>query len=104
MLRNTRWVYGIVVFTGHETKLMKNASKTPIKTTRVENMVNQHIIYLFFILVVMAVVCALGTLKRQLGDIFELKMLMMDTSRAWIKFPANILTYVILFNNLIPMR
>jgi phospholipid-transporting ATPase len=25
ILRNTRWVYGIVVFTGHETKLMRNA-------------------------------------------------------------------------------
>jgi phospholipid-transporting ATPase len=24
MLRNTRWVYGIAVFTGHETKLVKN--------------------------------------------------------------------------------
>jgi len=25
-LRNTPWVYGIVVFTGHETKLMQNAT------------------------------------------------------------------------------
>ena len=26
LLRNTRWIYGIVVFTGHETKLMKNST------------------------------------------------------------------------------
>jgi phospholipid-transporting ATPase len=26
MLRNTRWAYGVVVFTGHETKLMKNST------------------------------------------------------------------------------
>jgi len=25
-LRNTPWVYGIVIFTGHETKLMRNAT------------------------------------------------------------------------------
>jgi phospholipid-transporting ATPase len=25
-LRNTPWVYGLVVFTGHETKLMQNAT------------------------------------------------------------------------------
>lgn len=25
-LRNTAWLYGIVVFTGHETKLMRNAT------------------------------------------------------------------------------
>ena len=26
MLKNTRWVYAIVVFTGHESKLMRNAT------------------------------------------------------------------------------
>ena len=25
-LRNTKWVYGLVVFTGHESKLMKNST------------------------------------------------------------------------------
>lgn len=25
-IRNTPWVYGVVVFTGHETKLMRNAT------------------------------------------------------------------------------
>ncbi|KAI8906468.1 hypothetical protein EDD86DRAFT_240841, partial [Gorgonomyces haynaldii] len=103
MLRNTRWAYGIVVFTGHESKLMKNASATPIKTTRVEKLVNQHIIYLFFVLVVMAVISALGTLRRQLYGFFEKNILLQDASKAWLQFPANILTYIILYNNLIPM-
>jgi phospholipid-transporting ATPase len=82
---------------------MKNATKTPIKTTRVERMVNQHIIYLFFILVTISVICALGTLYNQLSGNFELKILMIDPNYAWGLFPANILTYVILYNNLIPM-
>ncbi|KAL2918308.1 aminophospholipid translocase [Polyrhizophydium stewartii] len=103
MLRNTRWVYGIVVFTGHESKLMKNSTATPIKRTHVEALVNQHIIFLFFILVAMSVICACGTLGRQLANPFETSILHIDSSEAWSRFPANILTYIILFNNLIPM-
>lgn len=64
VLRNTRWIYGVVVFTGHETKLMKNATSTPIKSTKVSRMVNSQIIFLFIILSVMAVVCTLAALYR----------------------------------------
>ncbi|KAJ3254549.1 hypothetical protein HK103_007103 [Boothiomyces macroporosus] len=103
MLRNTSWAYGIVVFTGHESKLMKNATKTPIKSTQLDTLVNKHIIYLFFILVAMSIVCAFGTLRRQLGSHFESNILMINPSNAWLLFPGNIITYVILYNNLIPM-
>lgn len=27
MLRNTSWIHGVVIYTGHETKLMKNSTK-----------------------------------------------------------------------------
>jgi phospholipid-transporting ATPase len=64
-LRNTRWVYGVAVFTGHESKLMKNSTVTPIKRTKVELMVNSQIIFLFMILITMAVICALGGAFRQ---------------------------------------
>ncbi|KAH0249497.1 phospholipid-translocating P-type ATPase, partial [Aureobasidium melanogenum] len=50
-LRNTPWVHGIVVFTGHETKLMRNATATPIKKTAVERLVNVQILMLGGILV-----------------------------------------------------
>jgi phospholipid-transporting ATPase len=103
MLRNTRWTYGIVVFTGHETKLMKNTTKTPIKRTQVDRLVNHHIIFLFFILLSMALFCASGSLVRQLDSKFETYFLYYSSSQAWSKFVPNILTFVILFNNLIPL-
>jgi phospholipid-transporting ATPase len=64
MLRNTRWVYGLVIFTGHESKLMKNATATPAKRTQLDVQVNQHIIYLFIVLVSSSIICALGALNR----------------------------------------
>lgn len=34
MLRNTAWVHGVVTYTGHETKLMKNSTKGNARPTR----------------------------------------------------------------------
>lgn len=30
-LRNTSWVFGIVIYTGHDTKLMRNSTSAPLK-------------------------------------------------------------------------
>ncbi len=30
-LKNTRWTFGVVIYTGHDTKLMKNTNKAPLK-------------------------------------------------------------------------
>ncbi|KAJ1546222.1 hypothetical protein HK096_005370, partial [Nowakowskiella sp. JEL0078] len=102
-LRNTRWAYGIVVFTGHETKLMRNSTATPIKRTKVERQVNTQIVYLFCILLTMSIICSFGYLNRQLNGAFEKNILMQSTSEATLLFFSNILTFIILFNNLIPL-
>ncbi|KAL4690916.1 hypothetical protein H8959_013877, partial [Pygathrix nigripes] len=39
-LRNTQWVFGIVVYTGHDTKLMQNSTKAPLKRSNVEKVTN----------------------------------------------------------------
>lgn len=31
VLRNTKWIYGLVIYTGHETKIMLNAHTPGIK-------------------------------------------------------------------------
>ncbi|TPX53768.1 hypothetical protein PhCBS80983_g06168 [Powellomyces hirtus] len=103
MLRNTRWIYGVAVFTGHETKLMKNATKTPVKRTKVERLVNTEITFLFVVLVALSVISAMGALGRQLRNPFEEYILLLDPSTAFARFPGNVLTYIILFNNLIPL-
>ena len=74
MLRNTKWVYGIVIFTGHDTKLMKNAkyvplvifyilyyySPSPVKRTNVERLVNYQIMFMFSLLIIMAIISVIG--------------------------------------------
>lgn len=43
-LRNTAWIYGVAVFTGHETKIMKNSTRAKAKKSTIEKSTNNYII------------------------------------------------------------
>ncbi|KAG8221375.1 Ca-transporting ATPase [Butyriboletus roseoflavus] len=104
-LRNTPWIYGIVVFTGHETKLMRNATAAPIKRTAVEKQVNVHIIFLFLFLLALSVGSTIGA---------SINTWFLSSSQWYLSEPStfsgkarmfaeDILTFIILYNNLIPI-
>lgn len=57
-LRNTEWVYGIVVYTGHETKIMKNSVKSKAKLSKLERSTNMYILLMVAIQIAMCLVGA----------------------------------------------
>lgn len=63
-IRNTPWAYGLVVFTGHETKLMRNATAAPIKRTALEKQVNVQIVFLFGLLLALSIGSTIGSSIR----------------------------------------
>ncbi|KAG0249610.1 hypothetical protein BG011_009101 [Mortierella polycephala] len=101
-LRNTNWIYGVVIFTGHESKLMRNTSATPIKRTSVEKMTNIQIIFLFSILLAMSLASAVGNVIITNKNVAQLSYIEATTS-SLSDFGLNILTFLILYNNLIPI-
>lgn len=102
-LRNTPWVYGVVVFTGHETKLMRNATATPIKRTAVENMVNMQILMLVGILLGLSLISSIGDLVVRLTGTEHLKYLDYGSVNAGLQFLSDIFTYWVLYSNLVPI-
>uniref|UniRef100_A0A8C3D3E6 Phospholipid-transporting ATPase n=1 Tax=Cairina moschata TaxID=8855 RepID=A0A8C3D3E6_CAIMO len=101
-LRNTQWVLGIVVYTGHDTKLMQNSTKAPLKRSNVEKVTNVQILVLFCILLVMALVSSVGALlwNRTHGEV----VWYLGSNRMLsVNFGYNLLTFIILYNNLIPI-
>lgn len=52
-LRNTKWVIGIVSFTGDDTKIMLNAGVTPTKQSRISKELNYYVLLNFFLLFVL---------------------------------------------------
>ncbi|XP_067103347.1 phospholipid-transporting ATPase IA isoform X1 [Osmerus mordax] len=101
-LRNTQWIHGIVVYTGHDTKLMQNSTRPPLKLSNVERITNFQILVLFGCLLAISLVCSIGQTiwKYQYGN----AAWYMDLNYGGAaNFGLNFLTFIILFNNLIPI-
>ncbi|TRM59267.1 hypothetical protein BD626DRAFT_508768 [Schizophyllum amplum] len=60
VLRNTRWVIGLVVFTGEDTKIVLNSGGTPSKRSKVERQMNPQVLLNLLLLALMAVACAIA--------------------------------------------
>ncbi|KAH6697629.1 phospholipid-transporting ATPase [Plectosphaerella plurivora] len=58
-VRNTEWVLGVVVFTGHDTKIMINSGVTPSKRARIARELNFNVISNFCLLLAMCLVSAI---------------------------------------------
>ncbi|KAG9449609.1 hypothetical protein H6P81_009574 [Aristolochia fimbriata] len=60
-LRNTEFMVGAVVFTGHETKVMMNAMNVPSKRSTLERKLDKLILGLFAALFLMCLIGAIGS-------------------------------------------
>ena len=62
VLRNTDWVIGCVVNTGHHTKILMSAAKTPSKSSRLDVLASAEVIHMVFLLSAVCFVGAVGSL------------------------------------------
>ncbi|AGO14241.1 AaceriAFL191Wp [[Ashbya] aceris (nom. inval.)] len=102
IIRNTRTVVGMVVFTGEETKIRMNAIKNPrIKSPKLQTQIN------FIVLFMILVVATFSTVSFLVQRLYKSKEV--DSSRAWylLKEDAGvaptIMAFIIMYNTLIPL-
>eukprot|EP01134_Creolimax_fragrantissima_P001479 CFRG1479T1 len=105
-LRNTKWVTGLAIFTGHETKLMKNASGTQFKRTKIDIQTNRLILYIFVLLAIVCCISAIGSgvWSATTGEDFEVYL----PFESGLEEPAVIgilafFTFIILYSTLVPI-
>lgn len=68
-LKNTEWVDGIVIFTGHDTKLMQNSAKASHKFSRLETAANLCIIVILALQLLLAIVASLISANISVNDL-----------------------------------
>ena len=106
-LKNTRWILGIVVYTGHNCKIMKNAKEPRTKFSSVEALMNKGLVLIF---IVQAILCFLAALLR--GTYYKNQLnLTKDEPKNFVYLDGshlkesilNFFTYLLLLNTLIPI-
>ncbi|EFX04686.1 phospholipid-transporting ATPase [Grosmannia clavigera kw1407] len=106
-LRNTPWIHGVVVFTGHETKLMRNATATPIKRTKVERQLNSLVLVLIGVLLGLSFICTVGDLIMRSVHASEFTYLDLTRTNSAASvvgtFFKDMVTYWVLFSALVPI-
>lgn len=65
ILKNTIWIYGVVVYTGHETKIMMNANVTPNKRTKMQKQTDKKY---YCIAIGLACLCFFGVIGNWYYD------------------------------------
>jgi len=98
-LMNTQYIYGVVVYTGHESKLLMNSTKAPLKRSNIDKSTNYQIIFLFLILVCLALISAIANEIQSSNDQDHASYI----GLSGVNFGWNFLTFFILYNNLIPI-
>ena len=58
-LRNTQWIIGIIIYTGHNCKIMKNARDSILKMSSVEYLLNRLLILIFICQATLSLICAI---------------------------------------------
>ncbi|XP_042020828.1 phospholipid-transporting ATPase 3-like [Salvia splendens] len=106
-LRNTEYIVGAVIFTGHETKVMMNSMKIPSKRSTLEKKLDKLILALFTVLFCM---CLLGSIGSGVFINSKYHYLRFDTSEAQFdpdhRFVVAILTFftlITLYSPIIPI-
>ena len=116
-LRNTEWVIGIIIYTGHNCKLMKNAKDPILKMSSVEFLLNKLLVGILCVQIVLSIIssiCHLAYFKRDKTKIISSSSISQQESilNTWIDYlPFNLsldsvlsfFTYILLLNTMIPV-
>lgn len=113
-LRNTDYIYGVVIFTGHDTKVSQNSTAPPSKRSKIERRMDKIVYLLFGLLIVMSFIGSIffgistredlqdGRMKRWYlrpdeTDIYN------DPNKAAVSAVLQFFTALMLYGYLIPI-
>ena len=101
-LQQTESIYGLVVYVGHNTKIMKNSPIARAKISTIEHIMNMQIIFIFIFQAVLSLLGASFSIYK-LHNTNEVPLYLRDQTFDFAFFMKRLGTWTVLLNNLVPI-
>ncbi|OIW15908.1 hypothetical protein TanjilG_04443 [Lupinus angustifolius] len=109
-LRNTDYVYGVAIFTGHDSKVMQNSTKSPSKRSTIEKKMDYIIYTLFTVLILISIISSIGFVVKTKYQVSKWWYLrpdniedQYDPQKIGLAGMSHLITALILYGYLIPI-
>ncbi|KAM4877981.1 phospholipid-transporting ATPase FetA-like [Thomomys bottae] len=106
VIKNTDWCYGLVIYTGPDTKLMQNSGKSAFKRTHIDHLMNVFVIWIFLLLSAMCCILAIGhgIWENKKGYYFQMFLPWEDyVSSSFLSATLIFWSYFIVLNTMVPI-
>ena len=104
-LKQTAYIYALVIYVGHDTKIMRNSVSAKEKVSRIEHIMNNQIIIVFILQFVIGIISSLIGNIQLYNDRKNIRYIYPDNEVkiTFGKIIINIGTWIILVNNIVPI-
>ena len=103
-LKNTKWIVGIICYSGHNCKIMKNSQQQKIKYSTVEFLMNKSLLFIF---ILQCIFCLISVILHGIYYNKNLKkykdFIKLHNYNFFIESLLSYFTYLLLLNTMIPI-
>ena len=103
VLKNTDWVIGVTVYTGKDTKIMKNAEDSKFKQSQIEVRTNRLIIVILIFQIVVCLISAILNIAWNSQNLRHYKLFVPESQTVFVEGIFLFLTMMILTGTMIPI-
>lgn len=103
VLKNTAWIIGVVIYTGQDTKIMRNAEEAKFKQSGVEKLTNNLILVIFLLQLIVSGTVSVFNYFWNKANAENMKEFIYTDYSLPVESLLNFLTMLILTNSMIPI-
>jgi phospholipid-transporting ATPase len=103
ILKNTKWIIGLVCYTGHKTKLLLNSKKIKQKYSKLDRNMSRFMLFILCLQSILCFFCACMSAYSYNNNLIDNEFTNILTGNLIVDSICKYFTFLLLFNTMIPI-